>query len=357
MLNFDLKPWNIFNDFEEPELGISGNVLLEGNEWYNSYMPFFFKLSDFDVALRLKETIDRFGSSPKLVKGSDAYFEYLRMLEGYSNKEIFFKIVLSLKSRVNNYFNVIEKNLFDINLDDGDVSLYAFVLAGLNLMQEYMDPVEALTTLKESLNLPTLREKFSSLGNMEILNKTPSSEVAYIPMVVLIVLANQSEPLKIVRKYYEDLFEVETEILLESAIYANEKYSYTKFMKIETAKKLVDKTAAKIEILPSLSTDEMIVYKLQELNGIMTWSKNLLTNKSKNFRRYDSTNNILTVIKKTEFVKKNERLAGYLIPNTISGSEKQAMLIYLLRKLKLADPMMYDQVKIKAMEYYNFSKR
>lgn len=356
MLNIDLKPWNIFNNFDKPELGISGNVLIFGKEWYNSYMPFYFDLLDIDLVSKIRSEIDQFNSNPTLLKSSDIYTEYLRMLESYSNKEKFTEIVFSLKGRINNYFNVIERNLFNVNFGDSDISLYAFVLSGLNLMQEYMDPVESLTTLKESRVFPTLKERFLNLGNLEVLGKTPSSEVAYIPMVVLIELGNHSDSLNIVRKYYEGLFEIDAETLLESAHYVNQRYNYTKYMKMETAKNLIDKTVAKIEILSSLSNEEMIVHKLQELNGIMTWSKNLLTNKDKNFRRYDSTNNILSLVKETEFVKKNERLVEYLTPKTNSGSEKQGMLICLLRKLKLADSVMYDQVKTKAMEYYKFSK-
>ena len=60
----------------------------------------------------------------------------------------------------------------------------AFVLAALNLMQLYMDPVEALTTNKLStISYPNFLP--TSKDTLSILSQCPSPEVAYIPLAIL----------------------------------------------------------------------------------------------------------------------------------------------------------------------------
>jgi len=356
MLNPELKPWNIFNRLNSPVLGITGNVLVDNTEWYNSFMPCFFNLSDVEIVNKLKQLIDDNGSEPASVTNSTIYKEYLTLIEGYSEKVRFRQIVDSLKTRVNKYFNKVESKLFLADIEENNItSLLGFVLAGLNLMQEYMDPVETLTSLKSSEVFTTLDNKLKDLGKLEILNKTPSSEAAYIPMVVLLENKYKSDSLNEIVMYFRDLFEITEESLLESAEFSNNFFKYTKYMSIDVAKKVIDRVANKIYNLENLSPDELAIYKLQQINGIMTWSKYILLNKSKTRRRYDSTNNILYDIKKLDFIRRNKKMNSVLTPKTISGSEKQALLIYLLNDIKRNNLEMFGEIKAKSIEYYEYS--
>lgn len=357
MINPDLDPWNIFNDSNNPRLGVSGNVIVSGKEWYNAYMPCFFELQDVEIVTRLKKEIDDHNSNPRLIVDSDAYREYLSLINNYFSEEKYKQIVSSLKSRVNNYFNCIESKLFLSNIGfDNEISLLGFVLAGLNLMQEYMDPVETLTTLKTSTVLKLLDSELKSVSNLEIVDRFPSSEVAYIPMVVLINGGYKGESLNDVFNYYQELFEIDKDTLLESAEYSNNLYDYSKYMSLSTAKKINDSTAKKINSLKVVKREEEIMYHFQQLNGIMTWSKYILLGKSNKWRRYDSTNNILQELKKMDFIRNDDDLNQLLVPKTVSGSEKQGLLIFLLKKISLENKEMYLQIKEKAVDYFNYSK-
>jgi hypothetical protein len=160
---------------------------------------------------------------------------------------------------------------------------------------------------------------------------------------------------KKVFNYFLELFNINEDVLNESIKYSNLKYNYTKFMNVNFARKIIEKTAMKIELIPKLNDSEMIIYRLQEINGLMTWSKNILTNKTKKFRRYDSTNNILYVLLKQKYLI-NSGLSEKLVPKTISGSEKQGMLFFLLNHIKSNDQNLFNRIKMKAESYYKFSK-
>ncbi|OGD81330.1 hypothetical protein A2572_02305 [Candidatus Collierbacteria bacterium RIFOXYD1_FULL_40_9] len=358
MLNPDLRPWNLFNKQNQPVMGISGNVLVGEKEWYNSFMPCFFESRDINLAKKLKDEIDINNSDPSLLVKTEAYREYYEVLRKYEDEREMFRMASGLKERVNHYFNVVERSLFSVweqSIDD--VSLLGFVLAGLNLMQEHMDPIETFTTRKRSVLLKAPGEKLRCLNDLSVLDKTPSSEVAYIPMVVLTQKGIENDNLKRVKKYYSNLFDVNLDVLLESAEYSDNLYQYTSYMSTGLAQKLIDKTADKLHGVDKLTDTERITFFIQEINGIMTWSKNLLLHKSAKERRYDSTNNILSLVKQTKFVSSHKEISAMLQPVTISGSEKQALLIYTLNRVREIDQNMFGEIKYKAVKYYNLVKK
>ena len=199
-----------------------------------------------------------------------------------------------------------------------------------------MDPVEALTTNKLStISYPNFLP--TSKDTLSILSQCPSPEVAYIPLAILNIKNKDEEIIAKAKKYYQNILGCTRKQIEEALTYSERLYSYSSFMSHKQAMKILELTTNKIANLRKISKKYEYIYKMQEVNGIMTWSKYLLTQIQPPRRRYDSTNNILSKVRGLPFIKENRSLLSKINPRTISGSEKQGLLIFTLNQIKKID--------------------
>jgi len=345
IINESLYPWNAYGNINSPDLKTPLNVIIKGKEWYNSYMPPFFDLDLQGIQLikEIKTFIDSGTDFKKIFYNEDLGKKYLLYIKNILSSENKVKTIDSLFQRVSDYFNVVEKYLVSIEVPDFsaefkvDVLIYLYI--ALNMMQLYMDPVEAFITGKSMQGVKLKDSLFKSKEHEALLlEKCVPLDIAFIPLAVLFNLKNYSkkddEAFTTVFDYMASaLFctSAELEFGLENA---NKEYNYSHYLSVEDAQKIVDSVNAKIIALDSSNRDLMLLNKIQLLNSCMTWSKYIPLQLEPLRFRYYSTNNILLKIKQEEWIYNFYSIEEDALDTVSnSGAEKQGKLFFLLNSI------------------------
>ena len=78
MINPNLNPWNVYGNFDKPDMSTTANVYADNHEWYNSYMPPFFLLKDKKIIKQIRLELDNGNSIKKVFFESMSSIERIR---------------------------------------------------------------------------------------------------------------------------------------------------------------------------------------------------------------------------------------------------------------------------------------
>ncbi len=190
IININVLPWNIYGNIDTPDLKTPLNVMADGREWYNSFMPPFFDFSNISLICGIKDLIDSekdFDTILKYNKIGKQYSFYIDDLLSKKNKQ---KTVADLSKRVSNYFNFIEKRLISLEpakeSQNYQVEILAYLYVSINMMQLFMDPVETFIVGKK---LGGIAHKDRMFGDEEyqvkLLEQSVPLDIAFIPLSVV----------------------------------------------------------------------------------------------------------------------------------------------------------------------------
>lgn len=279
IVNPNLKPWNIFNKHESPDLTISGNVIINGREWFNSYL------------------------SPPSFEMNVSKTKWM-----FDNLKLFFQI---------------EEKILMSNQPVKDFKYYlALLYLSINLTQAYLDPIEAIATRKK------WPKKYNSYNKMvKISEKQVDSLTNYFSLETIIfpltVLINQKQ-----NKHFRLAFNKTAKLLMCSnkdlataLTRINNTFQPKKFMDTDAAFKLITNNVRRIGL--NICPKDKFNYDLQTLSSIITWSKYINI-------RFRLTNDTLTHLLDFKEITNDKYLAKVINPKTSSGSEKYGIAIYCL---------------------------
>lgn len=288
IINPDLKPWNIFNNHRSPDLTVSGNVIIDGKEWFNSYLS----------------------PPPQSVHISDAGWMFD-----------------SLK-----HFFAMEEKILLLNQPHRDLKFYLLLLyLSINLTQAYLDPVEAIATRKRWPKRYKTINKLLDITSKQIdsLTRYFSLETIIFP---LIIFNNQNlDSRRSVFNKTADLLMCSTNALNGALTRINGIFQPTKFMDKYTASEIINNSAGKVNIF--IKPEDQFNYDLQTISSIITWSKYI-------GKRFSATNQTLKYLLNHRDVADDFYLMERIKSKSTSGSEKYGIAIFLLTYLFNKDPLL-----------------
>lgn len=355
LINSSMLPWNIYGDLESPNPKVPLNVMALGKEWYNSFMPPFFDFSDLDLILSIKNRIDSGYSFNTILESEDLGKEYLSYLDSLFSSDCRSKTIKNLSERVSFYFNNLEPMLVRLEPDEKEdsylIKMLSFLYVSINMMQLFMDPVEAFTVGKDFCSINIRNKVFGDEKKiLSLLEKSIPIELVFIPLAV-------AKDKNYLFSEYEEVFnytcaamKCTSEELDYGLQFAESMYKYTEYFSLDDASSILRKVDKKIEALELASEEELLINEIQLLNGCMTWSKYIPLQQEPLRFRYYTTNSILDKVLLSESLFALGYIAtGDLETTTISGAEKQGKIICLLNTIFSKDKALKNKILKEAL--------
>lgn len=358
IINKNLSPWNVYGHINYPDLKTPLNVIAGNKEYYNSYMPPFFDFDGISLITELKNLIDSGVEFTNIIENETCGKKYLKYLKNILADENISKTVEKLNKRVSDYFNVVEKGLITIEPQKKTYAhkteTLSYIYIALNMMQLFMDPVEAFIVGKHVYNLDFKNNIFEyGRKSTELLEKCVPLDIAFLPLAFLF---NTNENVLVEDKVVKTVFDYMRNALFctqkELTIglkYADSKYNCSEYLTDVDVRKILNTVYERILNLNGCGEDVLMINMLQLLNSCMTWSKYIPLQLEPLRFRYYTTNQILLNIKQQEWVNDMPYInISDLDTVSISGAEKQGKLFFLLESIFTYDQDLKDKVIQKA---------
>jgi hypothetical protein len=335
IINKNITPWNVYGSMNNPNYSLPSNVLIAKKEWYNSFTPPFFDLSDIEIVTEIKQHIDNNKSLYNLLKSESIGFRYKKHINRIFSESTIQHTISNLSKRVALYFN-LEKKLISLEPSgENKVDLLAYLYVGVNLYEFFMGPVEAFVLGKPLPGINLKKRLYKSNKNLlKLLEKSVPIELVFIPLALQIESKTKNNSYNKVFTYLYESLMCTAEDLEFGLKHADNKYKYGRYLDSKTAANIIEIAAGKIDNLLNAGPQETVVNKIQTIGGIMTWSKYILTQKNPLRFRYDSASNILDKTVKQDYIfGENIIKRQDLETETTAGAEKQGKINYLLYTL------------------------
>ncbi|MFZ2153150.1 MAG: hypothetical protein WAV41_03780 [Microgenomates group bacterium] len=317
MINPRLNPWNIYGNFSNPDPSITANVYANGHEWYNSYMPPFFLLKDKQQIANIRKKLDK------------EYIQYISTIFSPKNR---LKTIKLQYYRIKKFFSLSKKLIPEFEKIDDLQKLNQLLYKSINLMQTYLNPLEAIVTGKRSLYNPIPHIFKNQHTQIESLKKSPSLETIFIPMSIIFTHRKTfSIEYKKVFKYLTSTLFCTSRDLQFAFKYVEKTYHYSHFMELFDAQHVVKQNYHKILHLSELTPTQEFVHHLQTISGILTWSKYIPISYKPLHFRYFCEIETYSILLNTPEVKASEFLKKELSIKSNSGSEKFAKTIFAFK--------------------------
>lgn len=354
MINPRVDPWNVYGDWENYDLSVTANVYAGGYEWYNSFMPPFFLLEDVELISEIKKVQDNNGSSIDDILGTTPLGKkYWGMIQNaFSERNMLYTLNRQF-DRISNFFKMESRlsNFYNDHVAPEDT--VAQIHCSINLMQTYLNPLEAFTTGKRSRYNPIDRLFSGEDEQLTLLRRSPSIESIFIPLAVLKKnrVNNGLEYSSVFNLLKRLLFCSEKDLNF-ALDYTETKYGYSKYMERSFAEQIIDNSSNKIPLVDDLSMKEKVAYFIQAINGILTWSKYIPLSYEPLRFRYFFEIETLDDFRSLPLVKNKSHLFRETEVSTTSGSEKYAKNIYLMNTLLSSSDKFEEMITMKSMEYW-----
>lgn len=345
--NSRVLPWNIYQNHDHVDMTCSGNEIIEGKEWFNSYMPPFFNLGDAPIVAKLKGDMDRGCTFGEILKSEIGKYYLKSVGESLSREKVLSTVDQQLQ-RIGNYFEIEAKIMLLENKQTDLADLIFLTYLTFILTQTYLDPVEALTARKKNIYLNFLDRIFINENEqVEFLEPFFSLETTMIPLSVIYANGRleKSFDANVVFFHVAKLLFCEPDDLEFALYFINKKFDCIHYMDLKLAEQILNNNSKKIRSDLKFSLKQQLSNKIQLLNAIISWSKYIPQSKYPLKLRFEATNGILSRISRYNFVKNSSTLLRNIkTTNTSAGSEKYGKLIFLLRTISENSPTFWEKV-------------
>lgn len=308
--NKNILPWNYYSNHFKPDPKIAGNIYIDGKEWFNSFLPPFFTAIMADQMLLIKDGVD---------KGNGFnYSKHLSLVGDLFTEKNILSTLLGLKKQLTDFIELDIKLTNTLRKESNLNELLATIHLGINLADELFFPLEGLVTRKRP-QYDFICQSISEDHQAEIALKTFNIDSVMLPLAVAANQDANAEVKKACMKVCKLMFCTEPE-LDQTLKFLEKTFRCKKFMPLPLALNIIEENVAKIDTENSLDEIDRAACILNELIGMITWSKYfpISLNNSKH-RNYTWTD-----------IVKDVGLESSLVGS--SGSEKHGRLIYFLGK-------------------------
>lgn len=334
MINPFLNPWNIYGSLDKPNPSLYGSEIINGHEYYISFMPPLFFLEYKQTYAKILEEMSANSLDFNTVHTEMVGCSYTSQFPlWFSNKKIG-DTTDSMYNSIHAFFDIEKRILEDINpLHLSHLQLLGLLHCVLNALQIYIHPIESFSTGKVSPYNPF----FSVFKNEKILIQyqsiSPLIESLFIPMSLL------TKHHYVKSKNYKKLMDLmastigtDKNSLAYSFNKARQQYGYEKYMDTTIAIEVCTKIAKKCTEIRKGSNINKIISRLLNLNGLLTWSKFIYYSDSLKMKRFDTFHIwypyiVAAALKEYPFNPAELQTYG------LSTTEKEAKIVYMLKTI------------------------